>query len=153
LYRSAPRGDSMIRNLLSRVGVVSMPADVLADIADPASNVLIEIEEGDVETLSRGRSVDSLFRGGIRPEVIALSSGFMTYASDSHPEYRVIRRELEQCAQTFALLPSLDRELCVADTMHRQVARPFGRSPESFEGGNVTEVCGPASRNAAENAP
>jgi shikimate kinase len=75
----------------------------------------------------------SLFREGTRPEVVALSSGFMTYASDIHPEYGRMRREIEQWAQTFVLLPSLDRELCVAETVRRQVARPFGRSPEREE--------------------
>ena len=57
----------------------------------------------------------------------------MTYASDAHPEYTRVRHEIEECAQTFALLPSLDRELCVAETVRRQVARPFGRSPEREE--------------------
>jgi shikimate kinase len=75
----------------------------------------------------------SLSAGGIRPDVVALSSGFMTYASDAHLEYRRVRRELVECAQTFVLLPSLDRELCVAETVRRQVARPFGRSPEREE--------------------
>ncbi|SRR6266508_643368 len=75
----------------------------------------------------------SVFREGIRPGVVALSSGFMTYASDTHPEYGCIRREIEECAQTFVLLPSLHRELCVAETVRRQVARPFGRSPEREE--------------------
>jgi shikimate kinase len=75
----------------------------------------------------------SVFREGIRPGVVALSSGFMTYAHDAHPEYGRIRREFEECAQTFILLPSLDRELCVAETVRRQVARPFGRSPEREE--------------------
>jgi shikimate kinase len=75
----------------------------------------------------------SLFRGGVRPDVLALSSGFMTYASDIHLEYGRIRRELEECARTFVLLPSLDRELCVAETVRRQIARPFGRSPEREE--------------------
>src|SRR5258708_6082507 len=40
----------------------------------------------------------SLLRGGIRPEVLALSSGFMTYASNIHLEYGRIRRELEESA-------------------------------------------------------
>ena len=75
----------------------------------------------------------SLFREGTHREVVALSSGFMTYASDTHPEYRRVRHEIEECAQTFALLPSLNRELCVAETVRRQVARPFGRSPEREE--------------------
>jgi shikimate kinase len=74
----------------------------------------------------------SLSRGGIRPDIVALSSGFMTYAC-THLEYGRVRRELEECAQTFVLLPSLDRELCVAETVRRQVARPFGRSPEREE--------------------
>jgi shikimate kinase len=72
----------------------------------------------------------SVFREGIRPGVVALSSGFMTYATDAHAEYGRIRRELEECAQTFVLLPSLNRELCVAETVRRQVARPFARSQE-----------------------
>jgi shikimate kinase len=75
----------------------------------------------------------SLSREGVRSDVIALSSGFMTYASDTHPEYGRVRREIEEWAQTFVLLPSLDRELCVAETVRRQVARPFGRSPEREE--------------------
>lgn len=75
----------------------------------------------------------SLFRGDTRPEVVALSSGFMTYSGDAHPEYPRVRREVEECTQTFVLLPSLDRELCVAETVRRQVARPFGRSPEREE--------------------
>lgn len=75
----------------------------------------------------------SMFREGIRPGVVALSSGFMTYGRDAHPEYGRIRRELEGCARTFVLLPCLDRELCVAETVRRQIARPFGRSPETEE--------------------
>ena len=62
-----------------------------------------------------------------------MSSGFMTYANDAHPEYGRIRREIEECAQTLVLLPSLNLECCVAETVRRQVARPFGRSPEREE--------------------
>jgi hypothetical protein len=79
------------------------------------------------------RRTAHLFREGTRSEVVALSSGFMTYANDAHPEYGRIRRGIEECAQTFVLLPSLDRELCVAETVRRQVARPFGRSSEREE--------------------
>jgi hypothetical protein len=75
----------------------------------------------------------SLSRETICAGVVALSSGFMTYGHGVHPEYRRGRRELEQCAQTFVLLPSLDRERCVAETVRRQIARPFGRSPEREE--------------------
>ena len=71
----------------------------------------------------------SKLRGTSRPGVVALSSGFMTYARDVHPEYSRVRRELEQHPNTFVLLPSLDRDVCVAETVRRQIARPFGRSP------------------------
>jgi shikimate kinase len=72
----------------------------------------------------------SVFREGVRPGVVALSSGFMIYASAAHPEYGRIRREIAACARTFVLLPSLNLESCVAETVRRQVARPFGRSRE-----------------------
>jgi len=62
------------------------------------------------------------------PRVIALSSGFMTYASDIHPDYARVRGELERHPDTFVLLPSLDHDRCVAETVRRQIARPFGRS-------------------------
>jgi shikimate kinase len=69
----------------------------------------------------------SLFRREIRPRVCAVSSGFMAYARDIHPEYSRVRRELEQHPNTFVLLPSCDRDVCVAETVRRQIARPFGR--------------------------
>jgi shikimate kinase len=75
----------------------------------------------------------SLCRQTIRPEVVALSSGFMTYARDIHPDYPRARRELGQHPNTFVLLPSFDRDVCVAETVRRQIARPFGRSSASEE--------------------
>ena len=83
-----------------------------------------------------GQNVDtycSILREAPRAGVVALSSGFMTYSHQVHPEYLHVRRDLERCARTFVLLPSLDRERCVAETVRRQVARPFGRSPEREE--------------------
>ena len=75
----------------------------------------------------------SLCREQIHRAVVALSSGFMTYARDIHSEYSRVRREVEQHPNTFVLLPSLDRDVCVAETVRRQVARPFGRSPAKEE--------------------
>ena len=69
----------------------------------------------------------SLVRGECGRGVVALSSGFMTYARDIHPDYSRVRRELEQHPHTFVLLPSFDRDVCVAETVRRQIARPFGR--------------------------
>lgn len=54
--------------------------------------------------------------------VVALSSGFMIYAAD---EVRASR--------TFILLPSLDHDRCVAETVRRQLTRPFARSREREE--------------------
>ena len=75
----------------------------------------------------------SLSRGAIHPEVVALSSGFMTYVFDIHPEYSRVRRDLERHPNTFVLLPSLDRDLCIAETVRRQIARPFGQSSAKEE--------------------
>jgi hypothetical protein len=75
----------------------------------------------------------SLLHAGVRPDIIALSSGFMTYPGDVHPEYVRIRRELQHCPNTFILLPSLDREVCVAETVRRQIGRAFARSAANEE--------------------
>jgi shikimate kinase len=70
----------------------------------------------------------SLVRAATAPAVVALSSGFMTYSRDVHPDCTTVWREIEQSATTFVLLPALDRDACVAETVRRQIGRPFGRS-------------------------
>ncbi len=65
--------------------------------------------------------------------VVALSSGFMTYADDVHPDYPVVYRAITTSPTTFVLLPSFDREACVAETVRRQLTRPFSRSAEREE--------------------
>ena len=65
--------------------------------------------------------------------VAALSSGFMTYPPDVHPEYPRLRRDIEHGPMTFVLIPSLDRDVCVAETVRRQLERPFARSAEKEE--------------------
>ena len=67
------------------------------------------------------------------PHVLALSSGFMTYATDVHPDYARIRGEIAASATTLVLLPSLDHETCVAETVRRQLGRPFCRPAEREE--------------------
>jgi shikimate kinase len=62
------------------------------------------------------------------PGVLALSSGFMTYADDVQPGYRGVRCDIERSWSTFVLVPSTDLETCVAETVRRQVGRRFGRS-------------------------
>ena len=70
----------------------------------------------------------STLQEGTGGTVVALSSGFMTYSQDIHPAYLRLRRDVEQSATTVVLIPSLNRELCVAETVRRQLARPFARS-------------------------
>jgi predicted RNase H-like HicB family nuclease/shikimate kinase len=65
--------------------------------------------------------------------VLALSSGFMTYREDVHPPYARFRRDIVASPTTFVLLPSLDLETCVAETVRRQLGRPFSRSAEREE--------------------
>jgi shikimate kinase len=68
-----------------------------------------------------------------RGAVLALSSGFMTYRADIHPDYERSRREIASSPSTFVLLPSLDFETCVAEIVRRQLLRPFARSAEREE--------------------
>lgn len=75
----------------------------------------------------------ALLHEDTQPGVIALSSGFMTYPRNIHPEYARVWRELDQHVNTFVLLPSLDRDVCVGETVRRQTARPFGRSSAKEE--------------------
>jgi shikimate kinase len=60
--------------------------------------------------------------------VVALSSGFMTYPLSIHPEYADLRQAVAQRPTTYVLIPSLEREACVAETVRRQLTRPFARS-------------------------
>jgi shikimate kinase len=69
-----------------------------------------------------------LLEGETGPRVAALSSGFMTYPNDTHREYPCLRRDLEQSQTTFVLIPSLNRDCCIAETVRRQMERPFARS-------------------------
>lgn len=59
--------------------------------------------------------------------VVALSSGFMLYPADIHPRYAALRRALLDSPSCFVLLPALDLDTCVAETVRRQATRPFAR--------------------------
>jgi len=69
----------------------------------------------------------------VGPHVLALSSGFMTYAPDVHSSYARVRDEIAASATTLVLLPSLDYETCVAETVRRQLGRPYRRSAQREE--------------------
>jgi shikimate kinase len=72
-----------------------------------------------------------LVSGPNRPDIVALSSGFMTYQDDVHLAYPAWRQRIVSSPLT--LLPSLDVEVCVAETVRRQLGRPFARSAEGEE--------------------
>ena len=71
--------------------------------------------------------------GPDRPHIVALSSGFMTYPDDIHPAYPVWRQRVGSSPSTLVLLPSLQFEVCVKETVARQRRRPFARSAEREE--------------------
>ena len=62
-----------------------------------------------------------------RVGVAALSSGFMTYPPDVHPRYPALRDAIAAAPTTVVLLPALELEACVAETVRRQVGRGVGR--------------------------
>jgi shikimate kinase len=57
--------------------------------------------------------------------VSALSSGLMVYAENVHPAIGELQREIAAAPTTVLLLPSLDLETCVAETLRRQATRPL----------------------------
>jgi shikimate kinase len=74
-----------------------------------------------------------LLGGTVRPDIMALSSGFMTYPDHTHADYLAIRQRLALNPLTFVFLPSTDFETCVAEIVRRQLRRPFARSAEREE--------------------
>ena len=69
-----------------------MPANVLADISDPASKVPIQIDEGDFETLCQ-KSTDRALAGSARADQSESPRG---YSCDPHD----IRRRQYQIGET-----------------------------------------------------
>jgi shikimate kinase len=67
---------------------------------------------------------------------VSLCSALTTVAEPfrvAHPGYRSLRERIASSPLTFVLLPSLDLERCVAETVRRQLTRSFARSPEREE--------------------
>ena len=103
----------------------------------------LEAREGDIDALIAARGYAGYARACVeayrdlardaRRGVLALSSGVMAYPRDVHPGYAAVRARVARAAGTFVLLPSLDAETCVAETVRRQLTRPFGRRDAARE--------------------
>jgi shikimate kinase len=93
------------------------------------------IEQFGYHAYARGNveAYRSLINDGGAHCVAALSSGFMTYPRDVHPEYARLRRDIDRSPTTFVLLPSVEVNRCVAETVRRQLTRSFARSAEREE--------------------
>lgn len=57
--------------------------------------------------------------------VVAMSSGFLTYSTNSHKHYTAVRQDIECDPLTVLLLPSFELETCVEVTVRRQMGRPY----------------------------
>jgi len=57
----------------------------------------------------------------------------MTYRLDVHPTYERCRRDIASSSSTIVLLPSLDFEACVAETVRRQLSRQIARPADREE--------------------
>ena len=66
--------------------------------------------------------------------VAALSSGFMVYPLDITPEYASLRTALAAAPTTVVMLPALELEACVVETVRRQVRRDSARCASQLSG-------------------
>lgn len=60
--------------------------------------------------------------------IVILSSGFMTYGSDIHPEVESIHKHILDSPTTILLMPSFDLEECVQEIVKRQMAKTYVKS-------------------------
>lgn len=127
-------GKSTVAALISeRLGIASVDLD--RRFADRAGDISEYINRFgyDAYTWENVETYRMVLQERRAPFVAALSSGFMTYRQDIHPEYARLRRDVEQSPSTFVLIPSLRYALCVAETVRRQLTRPFAASPSKEE--------------------
>jgi shikimate kinase len=71
--------------------------------------------------------------------VAALSSGFMVYPPDVDSRYEALWAALATARTTVVLLPALELEACVAETVRRQVTRGAGRTTAARADAKIRE--------------
>jgi shikimate kinase len=74
--------------------------------------------------------------------VLVLSSGFMVYPESVHPAYAAAREAIARDRATFVLVPSLERDVCIAETVRRQLGRPLSRRDAARERAVIEERFG-----------
>jgi shikimate kinase len=79
----------------------------------------------------------------LRGAVLALSSGFMVYPAAVHAAYGEVRAAIAGSRTTVVLLPSLDPDTCVAETVRRQLGRAHGRRDAAAEEAVIRARFGP----------
>jgi shikimate kinase len=116
--------------LAARLGVPFVDLD--AEFAQSSGDISVYLDTHGYDAYAqRNMSLYSALVGQPgRPDVVALSSGFMTYRDDVHPSYVRWRELVASSESTFVLLPSLELETCVAEIVRRQLRRPFARAAE-----------------------
>ena len=97
----------------------------------------LERRRGDIDAFIDAQGYEAYARANVsvylelaphlRGSVLALSSGFMVYPPSVHPACAALTEAIARSRATVVLLPSLDREACVAETVRRQLGRPFAR--------------------------
>lgn len=108
--------------------------DLDAEFAAGHGDISVYLDTHGYEAYAeRNVSLYSALVGAGRPAVVALSSGFMTYRDEVHPEYRRWRQRIASRTSTVVLLPSLDVETCVAEIVRRQLQRRFARTADREE--------------------
>jgi shikimate kinase len=119
--------------LAERLGVRFLDLD--AEFAARHGNISAYLDTHGYEAYAEqnvGLYLD-LVGGLVRSDIVALSSGFMTYRDRIHRDYLALRQRVASSRSTFVLLPSADVETCVNEIVRRQLRRPFARSAEREE--------------------
>jgi shikimate kinase len=109
-----------------------------------------ERERGDIDSFIGDHSYEAYARENVRVyleltpriplgAVLALSSGFMVYSPTVHSDYVARREAIARSPTTILLLASLDREVCVAEIVRRQLGRPFSRRDPAREEAVIRE--------------
>ncbi|MEO7804397.1 MAG: shikimate kinase [Actinomycetota bacterium] len=117
--------------LATQLGVTFLDLD--EEFMKRVGDISIHIDHMGYESYARENVGIYMSMATVSPSVIALSSGFMTYPYNIHSDYVKVRAEIADSPTTFVLIPSVDFETCVHETVRRQVGRPFGRSSEREE--------------------